>query len=348
MHDFDRRRFMAMVPVGLVGLGALAGCDATSTEGSDALSAAGELRDLRIKVFPGGFNLPLWAAQENGLFEARNVNLIVSETGSSIEQMTDLMEGEQDIVLTGMDNVVAYSAGQGAVDFDEPANMFAFMGGDNAFLRLVVQDDIQSYEDLRGKTLSVDALTTGFAFVLKAMLAANGLSEGDYELVSAGGVTQRFEQLMAGDHAGTLLLTPFELFAEGAGLRTLQSADEVIPDYQGIVGAARRGWAEENGPLLTDFIAGYLAGLDWLFDPANREDADALLASNLSQLSPEIRSQTLDIFLGEQGGFEPRARINERGVEEVIQIRSRFAEGEGELEAPASYFDLSYYNQATS
>jgi hypothetical protein len=39
-----------------------------------------------------------------------------------------------------------------------------FMGGDNGFLSLVTQPDIKSYGDLKGKTLSVDALTTGYAF----------------------------------------------------------------------------------------------------------------------------------------------------------------------------------------
>jgi hypothetical protein len=74
---------------------------------------------------------------------------------------------------SGFDNVVAYREDQGEAEIDREPDLFVCMGGDNAFLSLVVQSDINSYSDLRGKTLSVDALTTGFAFVLRKMLASN-------------------------------------------------------------------------------------------------------------------------------------------------------------------------------
>lgn len=41
-------------------------------------------------------------------------------------------------------------------------DLFALMGGDDAFLHLVVQKDMVSYADLKGRVLSVDALSTGF------------------------------------------------------------------------------------------------------------------------------------------------------------------------------------------
>lgn len=346
MGHIDRRSFLGMVPVGMVGLSALASCTPYAPAESTGGEMLGNLRQLRIMVFPGGFNLPMWSAQENGFFADRGIDLTISETRSSVQQITALMEGTQDLALTAMDNVVAYQAGQGAIEFDTPTDLFAFMGGDNAFLRLVVQPDITTYEDLRGKTLSVDALTTGFAFVLKHMLAANGLEEGDYELVSAGGVMQRFQKLQAGEHAGTLLLTPFELMAESAGLRTLQSAIDTIPAYQGIVGAARRSWAAANPGLLVDFISAYRKGLAWLFDPANRVAADELLAQKLPNLPGPIRQETLAIFLDPETGFEPRAMLDAEGVRQVMDIRSRFAEGTTQLDDASQYYNLEYYNRA--
>jgi len=40
------------------------------------------------------------------------------------------------------------------------------MGSDSGFLSLVVAPDVKKFADLKGKTLSVDARTTGYAFVL--------------------------------------------------------------------------------------------------------------------------------------------------------------------------------------
>jgi hypothetical protein len=75
----------------------------------------------------------------------------------------------------------------------------------------------RSYVALKGKALTVDGQTTGYAFVLEKMLQLGGLREGKYELVKVGGVLARFEDLMQRNHAGTLLLSPFEVSAEAKG-----------------------------------------------------------------------------------------------------------------------------------
>ena len=43
------------------------------------------------------------------------------------------------------------------------------MGSDNGFLSVLGGKDIKSFADLKGKKLSVDALTTGFALVLREL-----------------------------------------------------------------------------------------------------------------------------------------------------------------------------------
>jgi ABC-type nitrate/sulfonate/bicarbonate transport system substrate-binding protein len=158
---------------------------------------------LDVIVFPGGFNLPIWAGIHCGAFAAQDLEIRLHFTTNSMQQLVGLVRGEWQIGLTGFDNVVAYQEGQGEAELDREPDLFVFMGGDNAFLRLVVQSDIRGYADLLGKTLSVDALTTGFAFVLRKMLALNGIVEADVRFERAGGALQRFEALQAGRHAGT-------------------------------------------------------------------------------------------------------------------------------------------------
>ena len=131
-------------------------------------------RSLNVIVFPGGFNLPIWAGIHLGTFARQDLEIRLHFTTNSMQQLSGLVRGEWEIGLTGFDNVVAYQEGQGEAEIDREPDLFVFMGGDDAFLRLVVQPDIGSYADLRGKVLSVDALTTGFAFVLRKMLASTG------------------------------------------------------------------------------------------------------------------------------------------------------------------------------
>jgi ABC-type nitrate/sulfonate/bicarbonate transport system substrate-binding protein len=299
---------------------------------------------VNVIVFPGGFNLPLWAAEKQGFFAKRQLDVKIHLTTSSMEQLSGLIKGEWEIALTGVDNVVAYQEGQGEAEIDREPDLFTFMGGDNAFLRFVVQGDIKTYADLKGKTITIDAMTTGFAFVLRKMLAENGIAESDVTWERAGGVMQRWEALKAGKHTGTLLLTPFDLLAEKVGLRVLQKATDVFPRYQGIVGATRRSWAKKNPETLTRFIRAYLDALEWLF--ANRDAAAQILVEKVPNMTPELAAATCEIFLDKSGGFEPEAKLDMEGFKKVLELRSEYGKPQKNLSDPAKYIDLSYYDAA--
>jgi ABC-type nitrate/sulfonate/bicarbonate transport system substrate-binding protein len=303
-------------------------------------------RTLDVIVFPGGFNLPIWSGIYCGAFARQDVEVRLHFTTNSMQQLSGLVRGEWEIGLTGFDNVVAYQEGQGEADIDREPDLFVFMGGDNAFLRLVVQPQIRSYADLRGNALSVDALTTGFAFVLRKMLTSNGIAESEARFERAGGVMQRFEALKEGKHAGTLLVTPFDLIAEKIGLHVLQSASEILPHYQGISGTARRSWAMDNSNLLVGFIRGYLDALDWLYDRRNEEAACSLLIERVPNMSAELANATYRILVAENGGFEPKARIDSIGVETVLALRSEYGLPHKLLADGSKYADISYYQRA--
>lgn len=300
---------------------------------------------LNAIVFPGGFNLPLWAAQQEGFFARRGLEVRLHPTTNSMEQLSGLIAGKWDLGFTGCDNVIAYQEGQGEAAVDREPELFIFMGGDHAFLRLVVQPGIQSYADLKGKTVAVDAMTTGFAFVLRKMLALNGVREDEVIFERADGTMQRFEALKAGKFTATILRTPFDLMAESAGLRILQKASDLFPRYQGIVGTARRSWARENPQRLKNFIRAYLDALGWLFDPANRNAAVALLAEK-AKMTPELAAATCDVFFARPGGFEPEARIDIEGMKQVLALRSEYGQPQKDLTDPQKYLDLSYYEAA--
>lgn len=303
---------------------------------------------LTIIVFPGGANLPLWAGLAQGFFAQEGLDIAVRYTRSSVEQVTALVEGECELGLTGFDNIVAYQEGQGEAQLTRAPDLFAFMGGDNAFLRLVVRSDIDTYADLRGKTLSVDALTTGFAFVLRKMLALNGIGEGDVSFERAGGAVQRFDVLKKGRHAGTLLLTPFELSGRKFGLKVLQSANDVFPQYQGLVGVASRAWAEANSEALERFIAGYLAALRWLFAKENRKAAAAILMQNVPSMTAELADATNDIFLAVHSGFDPDARLDRDGMKAVLALRSEYGQPRRTLTDEEKYLHTAYYDRAVT
>ncbi len=313
---------------------------------SISTAAAQATKTLEVIVFPGGFNWPIWAAQEKGFFDKHGVKLNITPTPNSQYQLKNLIEGKYDIAMTAIDNVIAYSEGQGATKTEVEPDIFAFMGGDNGFLRLIAVPEVKTIADLRGKQVSVDALTTGYAFVLRKILNNAGLKPEEFEFVRAGGVMQRYQALMKKEHAATLLISPFEVNAEAAGFTRLADGSEALGNYQGLVGATRRSWAKDNEAQLIGYIRGYREGLDWLYNPANRAEAIAILRKNAPNLSEDLAAKSYDILLHPKNGFERNAALNVEGVKTALQLRSEYGEPKKQLTEPSKYYDLTYYDKA--
>jgi ABC-type nitrate/sulfonate/bicarbonate transport system substrate-binding protein len=301
-------------------------------------------RELALIVFPGGFNLPTWAAERQGFFEENGVRVVLTATPSSTFQMQGLAEGRFDIAMTAFDNVVAYQEGQGEARIPDNPELFAFMASDNGFLSVLGGKGIARFSDLKGKKLSVDALTTGFAFVLRELLAKHGLAESEVSFERAGGVVQRFQELLKGTHAATVVLTPFDLIGESRGHVTLARASEQLGAYLGVVGAARRSWARQNEQALVGFIRAYRDGVAFLYE--NRDIAEALLVANMRAMTPALAKRALGSFLGENSGFYRDLRLDREGAATVLALRSKYAEPRRALGDPGKYIDSSYRDKA--
>src|SRR5579864_4540873 len=191
----------------IIGVLILVACTGSAPADAQALP------DVTVNVFPGGFNWPSFVAQEKGFFQRNGIRVTLQATPNSVAQMTGLSEGKFDIAITAFDNIVAYVEGQGEAPIGAQPEFFAFMGSDNGFLSLVAAPDFKNVADLKGKTLSVDARTTGYAFVLFDVLRRNGLTEDDYKIEKVGGGAQRWDALRDRKQPGTLLSTPFDILA---------------------------------------------------------------------------------------------------------------------------------------
>jgi ABC-type nitrate/sulfonate/bicarbonate transport system substrate-binding protein len=301
------------------------------------------LSRLRVNVFPGGFNWPIFVAIEMGWFAREGVAVELQATTGSIAQMTDLAAGNFEIAMTAFDNVVAYVEGQGEAPIGVQSEFFAFLGSDDSFLSLVAQPDISCPADLRGRAVSVDATTTGYAFALFDMLDQAGLKENDYVAVRVGGMAQRFDDLCRGHSAATLLSAPYDLLARRAGLRVLA---RVEGPYQGNVGATRRGWARSNPNLVIAYIRLYLEAVRWLYEPANTSEACDILERNVAAMTPELAAASYPILLDPSGGFFRDGRVQEKGVRRVLCLRSRYAAERRNLSDPSRYVDHHYWELA--
>lgn len=301
---------------------------------------------VTVNVFPGGFNWPIYVGQDKGFFDKHGIEVEIQGTPDSVTQMTDFSLGKFDIAMTAVDNIVAYVEGQGQAPIGPQPEFFFFMGVDTGFLSLVASPEIKTIQDLRGKTVSVDAMTTGYAFVLYDILRRSGLErDKDYELVSAGGMTQRWNGLREGRHHATLLSAPYNLIARTAGFSELVRATDVIGPYQGNVAATRRSWAASNADKIAGYIRGFRESVAWLYEPSNRTEAIDILCRHLPQMPPEIATASYRELLHPTHGFFRACELDQAGLKCVLELRNRYAPSMKSLGAPGRYFDPQYSNQ---
>lgn len=296
---------------------------------------------LRIIAFAGAANWPLWVGLEKGLFAAEGMAIEHALTPNSRAMATDLFTGAADLALTAIDNVVAYNEGQGEAELAGSTDFVAVMGIDDGMLSLMAAPRIETIADLAGRTVSVDALSTGFAFVLRELIGATPV---DY--VRVGGGRERLAALIAGRQSATLLNAPLDLIAEAAGFRRLARAGEALGAYQGVVAAVRRGFAADERGLLVGFIRAFHAAVTWLAAPDNKEAAIAILRAHMAALTPALAETVYGALLDPVRGIARDLAIDPAGVETVLRLRSLYGVPQRRLTDPSRYIDDGFRRAA--
>jgi ABC-type nitrate/sulfonate/bicarbonate transport system substrate-binding protein len=208
---------------------------------------------------------------------------------------------------------------------------------------VVVRSDIKSIEDLRGKTLGVSNVKTGEVVFLKKALSKYGLHEGDYQLANGGGAADRFAAMQKGVMAGTVLPSPFDFRLQDVGLRILLATSEVVRDYQFLVETVRRSWAKANEPTLIRYLRALRRSYNWMNEPANREDASAILAKELN-LEPRYAQRSYDTWIAKEGAYS--LDIKQVAFQPVLEYLGETGELKTPLPVPKKYLDLTYLERA--
>jgi len=287
---------------------------------------------LLVNVF--NVDAGLVVARAKGLFAANGLAVDVMVTPNSTEQMRGLSLGSWQIVSTAFDNVLGWSGREGA----EIVAIAQVAQG--IILPVYVRPEIQSWEDLRGKPLAVDAVDTAYALVLRRILLAHGLQmeRGDYTLLPKGATGHRLESMNQGESFAGVLNPPWDAEANAAGMKRFADQREILPNYPGGVFAVNRQWANENRAVLIQYLAAWDQGLHWAQDERNHREAIKLIseAEKMDETSAANRLRQLP----------SNGQLNLAGLQTVLDLRVQFGLTPSMGKDLLKYYDDSFYNQA--
>jgi len=291
-----------------------------------------ELKKINLNVFR--IDAATVAARVNGYFAAEGLDVDVTPTPNSTEQMRGVSQGKFEIVSTAFDNVLAWSGREGA-EIIAVAQI-----SDKTVLPVFVRPEIKTWSDLKGKKLAADAVDTAFALVLRRVLLANGLdmTKGDYELVALGATGARLESMLKGETFAGVLTSPFDVKAVAAGMRRIGDSKEVLPDYPNTIFAVNREWAQKNRETLVAYLRAWLKGMSWVKDPANRDAAIKLVGEQL-KLNPKQAEESVN-------ELSTTGNLNLPGLQVVLDLRNQFGFKLNKGDKLPVYYDAVYFNAA--
>jgi ABC-type nitrate/sulfonate/bicarbonate transport system substrate-binding protein len=304
------------------------------------------VRPLRVVAFAGASNWPIWVGQQRGFFAKEELNVTIEITPNSRQMASDVFSGKYGIALTSIDNVVSYDEGQGSIELADRPDFVAFMGVDDGMLSLMAIPGTRHINDLRGRTLSVDALATGFAFVLRDVLMRSGFRPDEIKFAEVGGGLQRLAALRDGGQTATLLNAPLDIIAESQGMVRLLDVSDEIGHYQGICGMARRVWLRKNRDAARAFVRGYRASTTWLTEPTNKADAVEILKVNMPNLPSNLHDKIYDRLTDSKRGIKRDLEIDREGLAKVLSLRSAYSGTGAVLSDPTRYVDESVRAEA--
>lgn len=303
--------------------------------------AAAEDTVVHVDTFPNAKSLPLEVGLDKGIFARHGLKVELTYTRGSRDLRNGLASGKFDIVHAAVDN---------ALDMIEVGHQDVVIvtGGDSGTNEFMVQGNIKSFADMRGRILVVDAPDTAYALLAKKILLHAGLKDGsDYTVKPVGNGKLRLQAMLASkDNAAAILNLPFTVEGKQKGLKSLGRTTDLLGPYQAAGAFVMRPWAKTHAATLERYIAAYIECMRWVYDPHNRDEAVGMLMQRLKLAKP-MAEQTYAQLIEPSFGLSPDAKFNLDGFKAVLALRAEVEANPGSKAIdPARYIDLDYYARA--
>ena len=227
-----------------------------------------------------GDHAALYVAQEMGLFRKYGLDVNLSYTAGAAQVIQTMMAGENQIATAGGSGVVdADLAGADLVAVAGMVNMPAFY--------IVVQPEIKSIQDLRGKPVGVTRFGSSTDFTMRYILKKAGLEpDKDVPLLQMGGQPE----LAVGMEARRIFAAPMtppalqKTLKAGARIQIPPKTIGLSFPHVGIV--VRKTYLAAHRQVVKNFISGYSEGVAML--QKDKDGSKKAIAKFLQTTDPEV------------------------------------------------------------
>ena len=268
---------------------------------------------------------PMFIAKEMGYFEDAGINMNIEIVEDESTYAALLVQGSVQFLATAQDpNIKMFANGA-------PSRYVLAMDASCGADGLVTTADIQSLDDLAGKTLALDTAASSYYFFLTALEDGSSLSEEDINLAEMSDTTEAGLAFMSGNVDAAIMWEP-ELSealdsVEGAhALVTSADYPETILDSL-VVNAS---YAQEHPEVVEAVAEAWYKAVDYLNE--NPDEAYEMMAGGFEEVTAEDIAGDVEglEFFGRVENEELNSSDTERSIKAISQDMADFWMEKGE------------------
>jgi NitT/TauT family transport system substrate-binding protein len=281
---------------------------------------------------------PVYAAIEKGYFDRAGVKLDIVATGGSAKAAQQLAAGAINIGEAGLPDLLR------PIEQGAPMKIIAYEVAEPPY-KLVGRKDVHSLAELKGKKVMIGGTKDITLIYLEALAKPAGLRASDFDLLYAGATTARFAALVSGGVDAAILTSPFDFQALGQGYSDLGSVHKVLPGLPFTGYGVNTQWGPAHRSTVVNFLRAVHQGVEWLYDPKNREEANAILIK-ATGAKPDDAAKTYDLFFHELHAFRRDGSMPVEGFRRLLDAVAELGDLPKPPPAPAKFMDDSYLKAA--
>jgi ABC-type nitrate/sulfonate/bicarbonate transport system substrate-binding protein len=201
-----------------------------------------------------GSMAPIWVAKAARLFEKQGLDLNLVYIPGGPRSIMSLLGGSVQFVNhSGMPALEAYQRGADTALIASSTNRLEHA--------VLVQKNITSVEQLRGKVLGISTLGSLTDILMREGLRLNGLSEKDVTIIPLGDEGARLSGLQTGRVQGSIMSGVQRLTATKMGFRPLIDFAKLPIEVSGSSILVRRSYAIKNPDITLRFLKAWIEGI---------------------------------------------------------------------------------------
>lgn len=251
------RRAVASITTAVVATAGLASATSVGAQGE------ADLLELTVTIpFPSGAVFyPLYVADSLGYYEEEGLSVTVEPVDGSGAILQALLSGQAEIGLPSPGPLM-----QAAAEGADVRSVYTLFQSNVFALVAPAGGEVAALADLEGATIGVGTLDGGEVPFARALLAEEGLEEGDYDLLAVGDGGTAAVALERGDVAAYAASFPDVAILRLQGLELVDLISEEFRSFFDSVVVMETSFIDANPEVVEGFGRALARATQWGFD----------------------------------------------------------------------------------